>query len=114
MEDIEPGAPDLAALETLDQRRLVDERAARGVDENGARLQAGDARGIDDAARLVVEREIERNDIGARQQGVEVDERHAGVRAWRPVPGDHLHADAARDARDLAPDAAESNDAERL
>ncbi len=30
------------------------------------------------------------------------------------VPGDHLHADAARDARDLAADAAEPDHAERL
>src|SRR5262245_31875575 len=114
MEDIEPGTPDLAAPKPFDQRRLVDERAARGVDQDHAAFHAGDARGIDDAARLVVEREIERNDIGTRQQGIEVDERHAIVRAWRPVPGDHLHANAACDPRNLAADAAESNDAERL
>src|SRR5206468_10420202 len=73
-----------------------------------------DARGIDDAARLVVEREVERNDVGARKERIEVDERHPRIRPRRAVPGDHLHADAARDARDLAADAAEANDAKRL
>ena len=69
---------------------------------------------LDDAARLVVEREMERDHVGACQQRVELDQRHAGVRARRAVPGDHLHADAARDARDLAADAAEPDQAERL
>ena len=50
----------------------------------------------------------------ARQQRVDVDQRHAGVGARRAVPADHLHADALADARDLAADAAEADDAERL
>lgn len=34
--------------------------------------------------------------------------------AWRAVPGDHLHSDSRGDARDLAPNAAEADNAERL
>ena len=33
-EDVEPGAADLAGLEGLEQRRLVDDPAARGVDDD--------------------------------------------------------------------------------
>ena len=33
LEDVEPGAPDLFVAERFDQRRLVDYRAAAGVDE---------------------------------------------------------------------------------
>ena len=70
--------------------------------------------GVDEAARLVVEREMERDHVGARQQIVERDQRYALVGSRRAVPGDHLHADAARDAGDLAADAAEPDQAERL
>src|SRR5262249_10615922 len=82
--------------------------------QNGAWLHAGDALRINDAARLVIERQVERYHVGACEQRVEIDQRHARVRSRGAVPGDHLHADAARNARDLAADAAKPNDAERL
>ena len=79
-----------------------------------AGLHPRDARLVEEAAGLVVEREIERDDVGLCQQRVELDQRHAGVRPRRAVPGDHLHAHALGDARHLGADAAEPDDAERL
>ena len=103
-----------AARQRVDQRRLVHQCAPRGIDQDGARLEAGEAVGVEKAARVVAEREMERDDVGAREQRVEIDQRHRRVRGRRAVPGDHLHADAAADAGDLAADAAEPDDAERL
>ena len=77
-----------------------------------ARLHARDLRRAEKTAGLVVERKMQRDHVGARQQFVERDERLAGLR--RAVPGDHLHAEAAADAHHLAADAAEPDDAERL
>ncbi len=45
---------------------------------------------------------------------VEVDEFDARMVLRRPVPGDHLHAGAERNARDFRGDAAEADQAERL
>ena len=45
---------------------------------------------------------------------VELDELDARMLLRRPVPGDHLHAAAERDARDFRGDAAEADQAERL
>ena len=43
-EDVERGAGELARAQRLDERRLVDERAARGVDEQRARAQQREPR----------------------------------------------------------------------
>ena len=82
--------------------------------EDHAALHARNACAVDDAAGFVVQREIERDHVGARQQLVELDDRAGRVVPPGAVPGDHLHADAARDAHDLAADAAEPDHAQRL
>ena len=114
VEYIEPGVADMAAVERPDERCLVDQGAARGIDQDRARFHPRDAAGVDDAAGAVVEGEMQRDHVGPRQQGVELDQRHARVRARAAVPGDHLHADAARDPHHLAADAAEPDHAEHL
>src|ERR1700748_1079195 len=55
---------------------------------------------------------MQRDYVGAAEQFVEFHQSLAG--AGRAVPGDHLHAEAAADARHLTADAAEPDDAERL
>ncbi len=112
VEHIESGVADVAAGERGDQRGFVHQRAARGIDQDDARLHAGDAFGGQKAARFVVEREVHRYHIGARQQGVEIGERHAG--AARAIPADHFHAHAFADACDFAADAAEPDHAQGL
>ena len=48
------------------------------------------------------------------EQLFEADELDARIGLGRPVPGDHLHAAAKRNARDFGGDAAEPDQAERL
>src|SRR5580692_1568175 len=45
MEHVEAGMADAAAAQTLDQRGLIDQGAARGVDQHNARLHARHLRG---------------------------------------------------------------------
>ena len=79
-----------------------------------AGLHPRDARLVEEAAGLVVEREVERDDVGVLQQVVELDHRDRRAGRAGAVPGDHLHAHALGDARHLGADAAEPDDAERL
>ena len=51
-EDVERGAGDLARPERLEQRVLVDELAARGVDDPHAVAHRGERGGVERAARL--------------------------------------------------------------
>ena len=114
VEYIEPGMADVARLQRVDQRLLVGERAARGVDEQRTGLHARDALAAQEAARLVVEHEVERNHVGAGEQRVDVDQRAGRVAPRRAVIGDDLHAEALGHARHFGADAAEADDAERL
>jgi hypothetical protein len=67
VEHVEPGMADLPALQRSDQRGFVHQRAARGIDEDDARLHARNALGIEEAAGLVAERQVQRHHIGARK-----------------------------------------------
>ena len=57
---------------------------------------------------------MQRDDVALRQQRVDIHEVDAGMALGRPVPGDHAHAAAERDARHFRGDAAEADQAERL
>ena len=65
---------DLPRTQRLDHRRLVDERAARGVDEEGTAPHRRDPRRREEAARLVGEQEMERDGVALRQQSLDGDE----------------------------------------
>ena len=54
MEDVEPGVPDMAASESLDERGFVDQRSARGVDQDHARLCPRQLLGPDERACFIV------------------------------------------------------------
>ena len=51
VEHVEAGGEDRAVAQRLDQRRLVDQRAARDVDQHAVRPQRREHLGIDDCAR---------------------------------------------------------------
>ena len=70
-EDVDRGAGEPARLERLDQRLLVDELAAGGVDQARAVLHLRERLGADHAARLVVQRQVERDEVGAREHALE-------------------------------------------
>ena len=115
-EDIETRCPNRAALQRLDQGRLVDDRAARGVDQHRAPPHEGEAARVDDAPGLVVEAEVERHHMGVCEQRIEGLGRRAGEigRHAAPVPGNDVHADSRAETHHLAADAAGADHAERL
>ena len=57
----------LPAADRLRERVLVDELAAGRVDDPHSRPHPLDRRGVDEAARLVRQREVEREEVGGRQ-----------------------------------------------
>ena len=67
-EDVERRAGELARLDRLGERLLVDERTARSVHEPGAVAHVRDRVAVDQAARLVGERRVERDDVGRGEQ----------------------------------------------
>ena len=51
-EDVEAGRGELGGSQRVDERGLVDERTARGVDEDRTGAQSGQRRLVDHVARL--------------------------------------------------------------
>ena len=72
-EHVEGRAGDLAGIERRAQRRLVDQAAARAIDDAHALLHLGERRGVDDVPGLVGQRRVQRDEIGAPEQLVELD-----------------------------------------
>ena len=119
-EDVERGARDLAGLQRGDERVLVDELAAGGVDR-GARRRAScaNAAASIERARLRRERRVQREELRRRVDVVgRLDALDAELA--EPLDGDErverddAHAETERAARDLLADAPEAEHAERL
>ena len=109
------GVAELARAQRLDHRRLVDQRAARGVHEQGAAAHRRDprrARGSRASRRSAADAARPRRSRRAAARSTRTRRPGCGLR--RAVPGQHLHADAERHARGLGGDAAEADQAERL
>jgi hypothetical protein len=67
-EHVERGAGDVARIEQLLERRLVDQPAARAVDDAHALLGLGEVLAAEDVARLVGQRRVQRDEVGALEQ----------------------------------------------
>src|SRR3546814_2468133 len=63
LEHVEPGAGDPPFLKGRDQRRLVDDLAARGVDQIGVALHQPKTLGIDNVVRLGRVRTVDGDDV---------------------------------------------------
>ncbi len=113
-EDISRIVADPARAQQVDQRRLVDDARPCRVDDEDAGLGLLQLHAIEEAARGLVQREVQADDVGLRQQLVDRHGRHAAARNGRAVVGDHLQADALGDARHFAADAAQPHHAQRL
>ena len=117
-EHIEGGAGDMARFERVIERVLDDEAAARAIDDAHALLHLGDRRRIDDAARLVGQRRVQRDEIGAAEDVVELDLLDADLdrplRRQERIEGDDLHLEAERPVGDDRADIAAADDAQRL
>ena len=116
-EHVDAGAGDLLLLQSLQQRRLVDDRSARGVDDIGRRLHAGEVGGPNQAAGARAQHDMDGDDVGGGQQLFLAGVADAGFLAFlrRQVraPGDHVHAKGLPELGDLGAELAEPNDAER-
>ena len=99
-EDVERRARDMAAVERGAQRRLVDEAAARAIDDAHALLGLGEVFGRQDVAGLRRQRRVQGDEVGAGEQIVELDLLDAdlggALGAEERIVGDdpHLQADA--------------------
>src|SRR5208337_682794 len=99
IEGINGCAAKLAAGERLDQGGLVDQAAPRAVDDSHRWLHHADRAGVDEVARLGIERRVQRDEVAAGPELVEprhaldpILERLLG-REQR-VETDHGHAEA--------------------
>ena len=100
------------------QRRLVDQLAARRVDDPDARLHPRKAVVVEEMLRLGRRRQMERQEVGGRAHLVErqqLDAHALGDLARdERIVGDDAHAERAGALRHLLADAPEAGDAERL
>jgi hypothetical protein len=107
--------PDLPSRERVDKRRLVDHAPARRVEKIRGRLHAAERIGIDQFLGFRRQRAGEGNEIGLRQQRVEVGHRvHrirvSGTGARVAADADHAHVERLGELREPAADLSEADD----
>src|SRR5262249_44842253 len=114
-EHVEPGAD--ALLARLEERGLIDNLAARGVDEVRARLHRREHARADALLGLGREREVHADGVGAgdarfggRRRG---DAERLGLARLPDRPADDLHAEAVGALDDFLPDRAAAEYGER-
>src|ERR1700744_527584 len=108
--------------ERVAQRLLVDDLAARDVDEHGARLHQRKAVLVEETGRLRRPMAADHHEIALRQEPVELrratylaESRWRGRIRLRVAAGpDHPHAQRSAEPADIEPDAAGADDARRL
>ncbi len=113
-ENVQPRAGDAAGAERLDQRLLLHDRAARGVDQDRAGLHQRELRRRDEALRLRGEPQVHAHHVARAIELVELDELHARIERRVHRPHDHTHPKRRRQARELPPDGAVADHAARL
>ena len=118
-EDVERGAGDLAGVERVLERGVVDELAARAVDHAHAVLHLRERLGVQPAARLGRLGQVDRDEVGLRVDvgaglGLLDAQLAVALGAHERVVGDDAHAEAAGAGGDELADAAEPEHAEHL
>ena len=68
---IECRAANGVPLQAIDQRGLVNDRPARGIDQHRIRLHSGQLDGAEQAARLSRQRQVDGNEMAGLQQRIE-------------------------------------------
>eukprot|EP01022_Parablepharisma_sp_SALTPOND_P029698 TRINITY_DN743_c1_g4_i1.p1 TRINITY_DN743_c1_g4~~TRINITY_DN743_c1_g4_i1.p1 ORF type:complete len:1335 (-),score=475.41 TRINITY_DN743_c1_g4_i1:5534-9538(-) len=113
LEAVQAGRAQLARGQRSDQGLLVDEAAARGIDQDGAILHARQRGGIDHVAVLGGQRAMQREHVGAGEERLQVGQLHAG-RGFlgKRIVRQHLHAQRHRRSRHAATDGAKADQAE--
>jgi len=116
--DVDTGACDMAGFQCCHQVLFHDQPAARAIDDAHARLGLGEVFRVDDVAGLVGQRRVQRDEIGAGEQFVQLDLFNAqflrtGFGQER-IESHHMHFQADGAGRDNRTDIAAADDAERL
>src|SRR5262249_27008089 len=99
LEYVEARAGDLALLERARQRLLVDDRPARGIDQEGGRLHQREFTGTDLVSGRGQQRRMQRHEIGIPEQLIERNVDHPeillealGLATRRPIEDAHIKA----------------------
>jgi hypothetical protein len=112
-----PSRPSRSASATA---AIVDDAAARGVDQHRAAFHRRDARGVEQVARAIDQRHVQAHHVGLRHQFIEAERLRAGLREGRVarvqhrVEGHGAHAQRPRELRRQLADGAETDQPERL
>ena len=113
-EDVEPRAEEPTGLEGREERVLLDDAAARGVDDHGADRQGRELLVTEHAAGLVREGRVDGQEVRTREHGAKVVEQ-LDLQLVGATPVDvrvvrrHLHAEPLRLARHERADTTEAN-----
>ncbi len=118
VEDIERRAGDAALDQGAMQRRFVDDRAARGVDQIGRRLHQAELAGADQMAGLRAQGAADRDEVGGLEQRVEIDQLDPEPVGLGPIglriAGEMLHVERLQQPERLLADIAEADRADPL
>lgn len=118
--DVEPGARDRFRVERVYERLLVDDRAARNVDEYGVRLHAGEFAFADQLPGFGRQHRVDGDDVAPPEQCmklvalVDAGMFHCVAIDERVVAEDVHPESAPRHARDVGTDPADADESERL
>ena len=111
-------AADLAGLECLKQVRLADDPAAGAVEQSHAGLHLGEGLLVEQAARFVGQRHVNRDEVGGGINIVQAGQFHlqrlGAGRSDVRIERQHAHAERHRAPRHLAADPAHAQYAECL
>ena len=116
--DVEAGAADLAGGDGVGERLLVDEAAAGGVDDDLSLLGLGEQLGVEHAGGLLGLGEVDRHEVTAAHEVLELDEFDAELRGARGVGvgvvGDDGGLERGEALGEELADVAEADDADGL
>ncbi len=117
-EHVHPGAEQVAAVQGVHQRLLLDDAAARRVDHDGIRLHARQLTGADHAGRFLGQRGVDGQELHLTQQFVQRrgarDAQTLEFALWDVgIVGHHVHAQALGAVRHHAADPAQPDNAQR-
>ena len=117
--NIQRGAADLTRVQRVSQRVFIDQAAARTIDHAHAAFCFCQSRRIDNVTRFFRERRVQRDEISAREQVIELIDKFdlQSARARRRqirIVRNNAHPERDGAAAQFTADPAHADDAERL
>src|ERR1700689_4315110 len=98
-EDVKAGARDQSLLQRLPQRLLIHQAAPSRIDQNGRAFHLSELIDADHVASLFGQRQVQRNHVAFRQYLFEWGEYDTGCLRRSMIRKQHLHSEAAGNAR---------------